>query len=124
MSVNRLFENWNSKTKIALGSRRGLSRSRPTTNRKATRRNALTSPLTSRRNHRKKIRIESSKNRGKKNEITSRRRRGVDTSNFPVVRIPGGSIVNVSDEHTKSLWMRTDVAPDAPSLEGEQRCDT
>jgi glycine/D-amino acid oxidase-like deaminating enzyme/nitrite reductase/ring-hydroxylating ferredoxin subunit len=32
--------------------------------------------------------------------------------------------VNVSDEHTKSLWMRTDVAPDAPTLKGEQRCDT
>jgi NADPH-dependent 2,4-dienoyl-CoA reductase/sulfur reductase-like enzyme len=32
--------------------------------------------------------------------------------------------VNASDEHTKSLWMRTGVAPDAPALAGEQRCDT
>jgi monoamine oxidase len=32
--------------------------------------------------------------------------------------------VNVSDEHTKSLWMRTKVAYDAPTLEGKQRCDT
>src|SRR4051812_29372866 len=32
--------------------------------------------------------------------------------------------MNVSGEHTKSLWMRMDVAPDAPPLSGEQRCDT
>ena len=32
--------------------------------------------------------------------------------------------MNVSGERTKSLWMRTVVAPDAPLLEGKHSCDT
>src|SRR5436190_22872199 len=33
-------------------------------------------------------------------------------------------MANVSVEHTVSLWMRVEVAPDAPRLEGALRCDT
>ena len=32
--------------------------------------------------------------------------------------------MNVSGERTRSLWMRTVVAPDAPLLEGKNSCDT
>src|SRR3954470_25017667 len=33
-------------------------------------------------------------------------------------------MANVSAEHTTSLWMQVEVAPDAPRLEGALRCDT
>jgi len=32
--------------------------------------------------------------------------------------------LNVRDERTKSLWMRTDVLPDAPLLQGKHVADT
>jgi glycine/D-amino acid oxidase-like deaminating enzyme/nitrite reductase/ring-hydroxylating ferredoxin subunit len=32
--------------------------------------------------------------------------------------------MNAGDERTKSLWMQVDVAPDAPRVEGNLRCDT
>src|ERR1043165_1564244 len=32
--------------------------------------------------------------------------------------------MNVGDERSKSLWMETDVAPDAPALKGDVTCDT
>ena len=32
--------------------------------------------------------------------------------------------MNASDERTRSLWMQTEVAPDAPRLKGDLRCDT
>ena len=32
--------------------------------------------------------------------------------------------MNVSGERTRSLWMGTVVAPDAPLLEGKNSCDT
>jgi glycine/D-amino acid oxidase-like deaminating enzyme/nitrite reductase/ring-hydroxylating ferredoxin subunit len=32
--------------------------------------------------------------------------------------------MNAGDERTKSLWMQVQVAPDAPRLSGDERCDT
>src|SRR5690242_7521351 len=32
--------------------------------------------------------------------------------------------MNVGDERSKSLWMETDVAPDAPALKSDVSCDT
>src|ERR1041384_2079211 len=32
--------------------------------------------------------------------------------------------MNVGDERSKSLWMETDVAPDAPALKSDATCDT
>jgi glycine/D-amino acid oxidase-like deaminating enzyme/nitrite reductase/ring-hydroxylating ferredoxin subunit len=40
------------------------------------------------------------------------------------LQVERGNSVNASDEHTKSLWMRIEVLPDASSLDGNLKADT